>query len=59
MLMNLVYLTYLHFEDGEDDYDYDEEEKGPALEIYGTDLTCPKKSPNIRGPTRLCDDLLM
>jgi ATP-dependent Clp protease ATP-binding subunit ClpA len=37
--MNLVYVTYLHFEDGEDDYDYDEEEKGPALEIYGTDLT--------------------
>jgi ATP-dependent Clp protease ATP-binding subunit ClpA len=21
------------------DYDYDDEEKGPALEIYGTDLT--------------------
>jgi ATP-dependent Clp protease ATP-binding subunit ClpA len=37
--MNLVYVTYLHLEDGEDDYDYDEEEKGPALEIYGTDLT--------------------
>ena len=37
--MNLAYFTYLHFEDGEDDYDYDEEEKGPALEIYGTDLT--------------------
>ena len=39
MLMNLFCFTYIHFEDGEDDYDYDEEEKGPALEIYGTDLT--------------------
>jgi len=37
--MNLLFLTNLRLEDGEDDYDYDEEEKGPALEIYGTDLT--------------------
>ena len=22
-----------------DDYEYDDEEKGPALEIYGTDIT--------------------
>ena len=29
----------LRLEDGEDDFDFDEEEKGPALEIYGTDLT--------------------
>ena len=27
------------FEDEYDDYEYDDEEKGPALEIYGTDLT--------------------
>ena len=25
--------------EGQDDFDFDEEEKGPALEIYGTDLT--------------------
>jgi len=29
----------LNFLDDYDDYDYDDEEKGPALEIYGTDLT--------------------
>lgn len=29
-----------HFKDDEvDNMDYDDEEKGPALEIYGTDLT--------------------
>jgi ATP-dependent Clp protease ATP-binding subunit ClpA len=27
------------FRDDYEDYDYDDEEKGPALEIYGTDLT--------------------
>lgn len=27
------------WEDEYDDYEYDDEEKGPALEIYGTDLT--------------------
>jgi ATP-dependent Clp protease ATP-binding subunit ClpA len=37
--MNFILNTNFLFEDGEDDYDYDEEEKGPALEIYGTDLT--------------------
>ena len=30
---------YFTFEDEYQDYDYDDEEKGPALEIYGTDLT--------------------
>ena len=30
---------YLRLEDEYQDYDYDDEEKGPALEIYGTDLT--------------------
>lgn len=28
-----------YFEDEYDDYEFDDEEKGPALEIYGTDLT--------------------
>jgi ATP-dependent Clp protease ATP-binding subunit ClpA len=28
-----------YLEDDYNDYDYDDEEKGPALEIYGTDLT--------------------
>jgi ATP-dependent Clp protease ATP-binding subunit ClpA len=37
--MNFILNTNFSIEDGEDDYDYDEEEKGPALEIYGTDLT--------------------
>jgi ATP-dependent Clp protease ATP-binding subunit ClpA len=42
--MNLLKnkLTNLHIFnslDDYDDYDYDDEEKGPALEIYGTDLT--------------------
>ena len=34
-----ILLTYSNFLDDYDDYDYDDEEKGPALEIYGTDLT--------------------
>jgi ATP-dependent Clp protease ATP-binding subunit ClpA len=29
----------MFIEDEYDDYEYDDEEKGPALEIYGTDLT--------------------
>jgi ATP-dependent Clp protease ATP-binding subunit ClpA len=31
--------TIYQQEDEYDDYEYDDEEKGPALEIYGTDLT--------------------
>jgi ATP-dependent Clp protease ATP-binding subunit ClpA len=31
--------SYLNDDDEYDDYEYDDEEKGPALEIYGTDLT--------------------
>jgi ATP-dependent Clp protease ATP-binding subunit ClpA len=31
--------SFAYLEDEYDDYDYDDEEKGPALEIYGTDLT--------------------
>jgi ATP-dependent Clp protease ATP-binding subunit ClpA len=37
--MNSISNIMLRLEDGEDDFDFDEEEKGPALEIYGTDLT--------------------
>ena len=37
--MNSISNMMLKLEDGEDDFDFDEEEKGPALEIYGTDLT--------------------
>jgi hypothetical protein len=29
--------SYLNDDDEYDDYEYDDEEKGPALEIYGTD----------------------
>lgn len=34
-----TYFSNIRDEDEYDDYDYDDEEKGPALEIYGTDLT--------------------
>jgi len=37
MSINLQNLSFLI--DEYEDYDYDDEEKGPALEIYGTDLT--------------------
>jgi len=36
---NLIITENHHKDDGFDDYEYEEEEKGPALEIYGTDLT--------------------
>ena len=29
----------INFVDDFEDYEYDDEEKGPALEIYGTDIT--------------------
>lgn len=35
----ILSLAFTSFEDEYDDYEYDDEEKGPALEIYGTDLT--------------------
>ena len=35
---NELLVSHYHFENF-DDYEYDDEEKGPALEIYGTDLT--------------------
>ena len=31
--------SYMSDDDEYDDFEMDEEEKGPALEIYGTDLT--------------------
>ena len=37
--MSLRFQTSFYFADDYEDYDYDDEEKGPALEIYGTDLT--------------------
>ena len=37
--MNSKLLMINSFKDDYEDYDYDDEEKGPALEIYGTDLT--------------------
>jgi len=42
--MSLVFASHINFNyklemDDYEDYDYDDEEKGPALEIYGTDLT--------------------
>jgi ATP-dependent Clp protease ATP-binding subunit ClpA len=37
--MNLIINNSNSFLDDYEDYDYDDEEKGPALEIYGTDLT--------------------
>ena len=36
--LNILITNNYHVDDYED-YDYDDEEKGPALEIYGTDLT--------------------
>ena len=36
---SLIITENHHKDDGFDDYEYEEEEKGPALEIYGTDLT--------------------
>ena len=37
---NAVSFTNIILNDDDyEDYDYDDEEKGPALEIYGTDLT--------------------
>ena len=39
LINHLATDLYLKFEDEYQDYDYDDEEKGPALEIYGTDLT--------------------
>jgi len=36
---SLIITENHHKDDGVDDYEYEEEEKGPALEIYGTDLT--------------------
>jgi len=36
--MNLLQHVSSQYDEYED-YEYDEEEKGPALEIYGTDLT--------------------
>ena len=32
-----------------DDYEYDDEEKGPALEIYGTDITLFSSSGSVGG----------
>jgi ATP-dependent Clp protease ATP-binding subunit ClpA len=32
-------ITIKNLIDDFDDYEYDDEEKGPALEIYGTDIT--------------------
>jgi ATP-dependent Clp protease ATP-binding subunit ClpA len=37
--MDLLLNDLNNFFDDYEDYDYDDEEKGPALEIYGTDLT--------------------
>ena len=37
--MNLIVQNNIKLSDDYEDYDYDDEEKGPALEIYGTDLT--------------------
>jgi ATP-dependent Clp protease ATP-binding subunit ClpA len=37
--MNSIINNSNSFLDDYEDYDYDDEEKGPALEIYGTDLT--------------------
>ena len=37
-LNNTTLLKY-NLEDDFEDYEYDDEEKGPALEIYGTDIT--------------------
>ena len=37
--MDLLLNNLNNFFDDYEDYDYDDEEKGPALEIYGTDLT--------------------
>ena len=37
--MNFKFQTINASLDDYEDYDYDDEEKGPALEIYGTDLT--------------------
>lgn len=37
-LNNTTLLEY-NLEDDFEDYEYDDEEKGPALEIYGTDIT--------------------
>ena len=39
LISSLGNLNYLEIYDEYQDYDYDDEEKGPALEIYGTDLT--------------------
>lgn len=36
---NLLNFSFYSLDDEFDDYEYDDEEKGPALEIYGTDLT--------------------
>jgi hypothetical protein len=33
------FFSYTSKDDEYNDYELDEEEKGPALEIYGTDLT--------------------
>ena len=32
-------LLFINSLDDYDDYEYDDDEKGPALEIYGTDIT--------------------
>jgi len=37
--LNIEFSFYHTFEDEYNDDDFDDEEKGPALEIYGTDLT--------------------
>jgi len=40
LLTNSFIIKYSNFKEDEyDNYDSDEDEKGPALEIYGTDLT--------------------